>query len=83
MGNIKVKILGDSYQRNGIGGEPFVSYRILLDDDEVVIATMVFDVENENLDYQSCRVVNPFDLEKHYRGDRIGDAIINLLNKGG
>lgn len=77
--DFSVVILERSHQRNGVSGEPFDVFKIVCSDDNSVelIATMCR--ENDKWMTSSCRVVNPLELESHFRGDRFGIAIETLL----
>ena len=77
---MKVSILEKSYQRNGISGDGFEVYRIR-SDGETLIATITYadGPGGERLDPTTCRVVDPLDLQSHYRGDVIGDALLDAI----
>jgi len=78
MSSFEVNIVRAEYQRNGIGGEGFYA-AVIRCDGETLLATITNAFDSENWDACSCRVVNPFDLSDHYRGDRIGDELIPKL----
>lgn len=78
MSSFTVDIVRAEYQRNGIGGEGFYA-AVIHCDGETLLATITNAYDSENWDACSCRVVNPFDLSDHYRGDRIGDELIPKL----
>ena len=44
------------------------------------LTTIAYKDDGETFDDCSCRVVDPLDLTSHYRGDRIGDALIPKLS---
>ncbi len=73
--NIKLAILERSYQRNGIAGEGFEVFRIRCDGQTLIATVGTNDQQAHGIDPASCRVVDPLDLEAHYRGDCIGEAL--------
>jgi hypothetical protein len=77
---IQVEVLTADYQRNGVGGEGFYAATIRCDN-ESLLATIAYKNDGETFDDCSCRVVDPLDLTCHYRGDRIGAALIPKLTK--
>ena len=79
LDDIKVEVVHADYQRNGVGGEGFYAATIRCDG-ETLLATITYKDDGETFDDCSCRVVDPLDLLSHYRGDRIGDALIPKLS---
>ena len=78
MNDIDVEVMNADYQRNGVGGEGF--YAVLIRcDNESLLATISYADDGETFDECSCRVSDPLDLTAHYRGDRIGLALIPKL----
>lgn len=77
--NIKLAILERSYQRNGISGIGFEVFKIRCDGQTLIATVATDDREPEGLDLETCRVLDPLDLEAHYRGDCIGDALVGEL----
>ncbi len=77
---MKVSILEKSYQRNGITGDGFEVFRIRCEG-QTLIATIRYadGPGGERLDATTCRVVDPLDLESHYRGDVIGDWLLDAI----
>lgn len=83
-----LNIISCDTQRNGVSGEPFLSILLRVEDDDnspILLATIEPDQNDPDrgYDYRSCRVVNPFDLSDHYRGDSIGLAICKLFKEEG
>lgn len=76
---IQVEVLHADYHRNGVGGEGFYAATIRCDG-ETLLAMISYKDDGETFDDCSCRVVDPLDLTSHYRGDRIGDALIPKLS---
>lgn len=78
-----LQLLEHSYQRNGISGEGFFSCRVHLPAPiaQTLFVTIGYDEDGERLDPSNCRVVDPFDLTSHWRGDQFGDELIPLLDE--
>jgi len=79
--NYKLDVCGDpckliemDYQRNGVGGEGFFVFSCECDGKKLIITVSTED-DGETLDYRQCRVVNPIDLDDHWRGDCFGESI--------
>ena len=71
---MKIKILKYGFQRNGIMGEPFHWFEVLVDGENILVATLTVSCDpqgNERPDVcnWSCRVMDPFNLESCWRGD--------------
>lgn len=62
------------FQRNGISGEPFYQALVKTPEGELLIATYTVS-EAGKIDPTTCRALDPHDLGKAYRGDRIADDI--------
>ena len=78
--DIDVEVLNTDYQRNGVGGEGFYAATIRCDG-QTLLATIAYRDDGETFDDCSCRVVDPMNLEEHYRGDAIGCALIPKLTE--
>lgn len=69
--NIKIKQI--RFNRNGISGEGF--YAVWFNcDGEDLLATI-----NSEADTTTCRVLDPANPAKAYRGDRIGMALVKRM----
>jgi hypothetical protein len=81
---LTVTILEQDYQRNGVSGKGFYSFRIRTVEDgetRTLLAT-IEGTEDDELDARTCRVVDPLDLSAHWRGDSIGDALMDACRDG-
>ena len=83
------QILQLDTQRNGVSGNPFLSIVLRIDDGDGFGPVLVLTVEQDGedpdrgYDFRSCRVINPFDLSDHYRGDLIAERLSSFFAKYG
>ena len=78
----KVTINGANYHRNGIGGIGFICLSISFKNDnrETVHAIATIETDDEKgAKYESCRIVNPVDVNDCYRGDVFGHGIADHI----
>ncbi len=75
------KLLEINYQRNGVGGEGFFQLLATGRNKENYLITFVYDCEKteNNINTESCRVVNTSNFSLAYRGDEFARELNNLL----
>jgi len=75
---LKVTVNRIRYQRNGVSGTGFFYMDGILDDEHAAIITMEY-TDEEGWIIPSCRVVTPFDFERGWRGDHIGELVARMF----
>lgn len=86
---MKVKVLNAKFHRNGSYGDCFWAATIEVREDpcadfETLHATIGYDPTDEDgdrLDPETCRVTNPLNVMRCYRGGSMADQIIKQIDK--
>jgi hypothetical protein len=84
---VKLKIKKLSYHRNGSGGNQFFTCQLDLTEGKEKYTNLIATFETEEnelgfdmMQWQTCRVVDPLDITKKFRGDAIALTLQNELS---
>ena len=82
-GNKLSKIASPRFNPNGYDGQYFYSLFVEMREKPGFKLLVTFTMwEKDLIEISNCRVIDPLDLDTHYKGDEIGRDLQMLLNTG-